>query len=86
MDFDRLRKGVIHPSVFVRGMSLAGLDKVLSTAELWLIRDHYTQQEAPTLEAFCYRDFLADVDAIFTQQVGAVGCWMATHARMAGWL
>lgn len=110
MDFDRLRKGVIHPTAFTRGMALAGVDKFLSSREIELIRDHYTQQvresglqcccwythvraeavrcartharrhasfnmspvllrqEAPTLEAFRYRDFLADVDIIFTQQ------------------
>lgn len=34
VDFDKLRKGEVHPDNFLRGMSMAGVDKFLSPVEL----------------------------------------------------
>lgn len=33
-DFDKLRKGEVHPDNFMRGMSMAGVDKFLNSMEL----------------------------------------------------
>jgi hypothetical protein len=34
VDFDKLRKGEVYPANFLRGMSMAGVDKFLTAAEL----------------------------------------------------
>lgn len=62
VDFDRLRKGTMLPANFLRGLALAGVDKVLTAAELQAVATHYTVGTS-----LHYTRFLADVDIIFTK-------------------
>ncbi|KAI8475036.1 MAG: flagellar associated protein [Monoraphidium minutum] len=68
VDFDKLRKGEAHPDNFLRGMSMAGVDKFLSAAELRLICGHYTVPRTASSEVTEYSRFLDDVDAVFTKK------------------
>jgi hypothetical protein len=68
-DFDKLRKGEIHPSHFTRGMAMAGVDKFLTAKEIQTICDAYTAPKTASLEVFEYNKFLAEVNLIFTKPV-----------------
>eukprot|EP00775_Hariotina_reticulata_P008738 gene8738-8918_t len=67
VDFDRLRKGEILPSHFLRGMAMAGIDKYLNPAELDAICQHYVVPKTASMEVMQYNQFLADVDSMFTK-------------------
>jgi hypothetical protein len=65
-DFDRLRSGFVHSNHFLSALSMAGVDKQLSAAEIKTICDAYTVPKSPSLVMIDYRKFLYDVDIIFT--------------------
>ena len=44
VDFDRLRKGCVHPDNFLRAMAVAGVDRHLTAGELALICANFTVQ------------------------------------------
>eukprot|EP00877_Chromochloris_zofingiensis_P005200 jgi/Chrzof1/14681/Cz09g11260.t1 len=67
VDFDKLRKGEIHPTHFTRGLAMAGVDKFLSPKEIQVICDHYTVSKTASMDVMKYTEFLHDVDLIFTK-------------------
>lgn len=69
IDFDKLRSGFVHPNHFMTALSMSGLDKLLSPAELQLICDTYTVPRSPSLIMTDYKTFLNDVDIVFTLPV-----------------
>lgn len=69
VDFDKLRKGEIHPTHFTRGLAMAGVDKFLSPKEIQVICDHYTVSKTASMDVMKYTEFLHDVDLIFTKPV-----------------
>jgi hypothetical protein len=79
-DFDKLRSGFIYPNHFLTALSMAGLDKVLTPAELQTICDAYTVPRSPSLIMTDYKTFLNDVDVVFTLPVGLE----ALHASNSG--
>ncbi|GBF96228.1 hypothetical protein Rsub_08773 [Raphidocelis subcapitata] len=68
IDFDRLRKGEVHPDNFLRGMSMAGVGKFLTPTELQVICDHYTVPKTASSSVMRYSLFLDDVDGVFTKK------------------
>eukprot|EP00798_Chlamydomonas_sp_ICE-L_P014568 gene14568-20611_t len=65
-DFDKLRSGFVFPNHFLSALSMAGLDKVLTPAELQVICDTYTVPRSPSLIMVDYKTFLDDVNIMFT--------------------
>ncbi|KAF5836110.1 flagellar associated protein [Dunaliella salina] len=65
-DFDKLRSGFVYPNHFMSALSIAGVDKGLSYAEMQIICDTYTVPRSPSLIMTDYRTFLQDVDVVFT--------------------
>ena len=43
MDFDPLRSGYIKTHYFVTALSIAGLDRILSKANISALSDHYSE-------------------------------------------
>mmetsp|Transcript_9410 Transcript_9410/g.20056 ORF Transcript_9410/g.20056 Transcript_9410/m.20056 type:complete len:228 (-) Transcript_9410:593-1276(-) len=66
VDFDKLRSGFVHPNHFLTALSMAGVDKALTPAEMQVICDTYTVPRSPSLIMVDYKTFLDDVDVIFT--------------------
>ncbi|MEW5298969.1 MAG: hypothetical protein WDW38_004881 [Sanguina aurantia] len=66
VDFDKLHTGFVATNHFITALSMAGIDKHLSSSELETLRDAYKQTKGPSLILADYRSFLADVDIIFT--------------------
>ena len=68
-DFDKLRKGEIHPSHFTRAMAMAGVDKFLTAKEIQILCDAYTVPKTASMDVFEYNKFLTEVNSIFTKPV-----------------
>lgn len=66
VDFDRLKSGYVHTNHFMSALSMAGIDKFLSPAEIKVLTDAYTVPRTASLDMVDYRAFLYDVDIVFT--------------------
>lgn len=65
-DFDKLRSGYVHINHFMAALSMAGVDKYLTAAEMQILTDAYTVPRTASLSMVDYRAFLYDVDIVFT--------------------
>lgn len=83
-DFDKLHTGFVATNHFITALSMAGIDKHLSSSELETLRDAYKQTKGPSLILADYRSFLADVDIIFTVpvRVTLIGFVLQAHIKV----
>lgn len=65
-DFDRLRSGTMHENHFTSALSIAGLDRFLSSQQIGTIAAAYRVQVTASLTMVDWVRFADDVEQIFT--------------------
>ena len=73
-DFDRLRSGTMHENHFISALSIAGLDRFLSSQQIGTIAAAYRVQVTSSLSMVDWVRFADDIEQIFTIKARANSC------------